>query len=248
MRHFSGIFRGLQVVVIGLSLALAGCSKSVEGETRKWSSNTARIGELSAQYPGFKSALEARKAAAQELHDAADKLDGEAKINKLAEANSALMKGFVDDLGDLDDKMKRLRDKRVEAAAQAGDESTRLAAKVAAEDAQKAIDRADAALRAGAADEAAATAVLRKIDGDLDTALRAVDKVLAVDKKKKDDAAAQKQAEVDAKASADAAEAAKVAPWKCDHCDSMNPHDETQCKSCGAPRPAAPADEAAAKK
>src|SRR5690606_8163019 len=120
--------------------------------------------------------------------------------------------------------------------------------KVAAEDAQRALDRADAALKAGAADEAAAAAVVKKIDGDLDTALKALDKVLAVDRAKKDEAAAAKQSEADAKAAAAAAEAAKTAPWKCAHCDSENPHDEGQCKSCGAPRPAAAAPDEAAKK
>ncbi|MEZ4454858.1 MAG: zinc finger Ran-binding domain-containing protein [Nannocystaceae bacterium] len=239
------VFRGLQVLVIGAALVIAGCSKSVEGETRKWSSNTAKVTEIATHYPGFKGALDARLGAATAIHDAADKLDGDAKIDKLSEANGALMKGFVGDLAGLDLRLKDLREKRVEVAAQAGDESSRLAAKVAAEDAQKALDRVDAALKAGAADEAAAAVILRKIDDDLDTAESALGKVLAADKKKKDDADAAKKAEADATKKAADDEAAKVAPWKCDHCDSENPHDATQCNSCGAPRPAAKKDEAA---
>lgn len=224
------------MVVLALSLAASACSKSVEGETQRWSTGTSRVAELSAQYPGFRGAIEARKAAAQKIHEAAAGLEGDAKIEKLAEANKALMGGFVDDLDDLDDKMKRLRESRVEAASKASDASSRLGASVAAEDAQRALERAEAALRAGAADEAGAAAVLKKVMGDLDTAQEAVDKVVAADRSKKADADAAKRADEAKTADAAAADAAAKAPWKCGYCESENPHDETSCKSCGAPR------------
>lgn len=236
--------RSLRVVLLG-ALLFAACSKSVEGETQRWATNSAKVTELAAVYPGFKPAIDARKAAATPLYDAAAALEGDAKIAKLAEANDALMRGFVGDLAALDAKIKALRERRVEAAAQAGDDSTRLAAKVAAEDAGQAIDRAEAALKAGAADEAAAAAILKKLHADLDTAKSAIDKVIAADQAKKDDAAKAKDevaADAAAKAAADAAEAAKLAPWKCGHCDSQNTHEHTSCQSCGAARPeAAPA-------
>lgn len=225
----------LSAVVLAIGLSVGACSKSVEGETKKWTTYSTRVTELSALYPGFKGALEARKQAAQKLHDAAGTLEGDAKISKLSEANKALMAGFVDDLDDIEAKIKRLREARVEAAAKAGD-TTQLGAKVAAEDAQRALDRVDEALKAGAADEAAAAAVLKKIGADLDTAQAALDKVLAVDQAKKDEAAAAKKAEVDAKdADAKAAEA-KVAPWTCTYCGSKNTHDKAACESCGAPK------------
>lgn len=219
-----------------LALVVGACSKSVEGESKKWDSNSAKITELAAQYPGFKPALEARKQSAQKLREAADGLADDAKIEKLSAANTALMTGFVRELDDIDDKMKKLRESRVEAASQADDSGSQLGAKVAAEDAQKALDRADATLKTGAADEAGAAAVLKKIASDLDAAQAAVDKVLEVTKRKKDDAAASKQAGDDAKKAADAAAEAKVTPWKCEYCGSQNPHDEASCKSCGAAR------------
>jgi len=42
-------------------LLLAACSKSVEGESKKWTANTATVTTLAAQYPGFQPAVEARK-------------------------------------------------------------------------------------------------------------------------------------------------------------------------------------------
>ncbi len=232
MKRYTSV---LSAVVLAIGLSVGACSKSVEGETKKWATYSTRVTELAAQYPGFKGAIEARKQAAQKLHDAADKLEGDDKIQKLAEANTALMAGFVDELDDLDDKVKKLREARVEAAAKAGD-TTKLGAKVAAEDAQKTLDRVDAALKSGAADEAAAAAVLKKIESDIDTAQSAIDKVLEVDQAKKDEAAAAKKAEADAKAADAKAADEKVAPWSCEYCGNKNAHDKTSCESCGAAR------------
>ncbi|MCB9567812.1 MAG: hypothetical protein H6710_11490 [Myxococcales bacterium] len=223
-------------LVIAAALVLGACSKSVEGETKKWTANTTKVSELEAQYPGLKPALEARKASAQKIYDDAAKLDGDAKIEKLAEANRALMTGFVDDLDDLDDKMKRLREARVEAASMAGDESSRLGAKVAAVDAEKALERAEAALKTGASDEASAAAVLKKVVSDIDTAQTAVNKVISADQAKKSAADAEKKAAEAKVDDAKAADEAKVAPWKCGYCDAENPHDAGNCNSCGAPR------------
>lgn len=222
----------LVVVLVGA------CSKTPESETKAWERNVATINELMATYPGFKAPLEARLGSAKQTFEAAADLAGDAQVDKMAEANSALMKGFVRDLDGVDRKMKELREKRVEAAAKAGDESTRLAAKLAAEDAQKALDRAEAALKKGAADEASADAILSKTKGDLDTARSAIDKVLKADKAKKEDAAAKDKAAADAKAQDKADAEAKVAPWTCEYCQSQNPHDATKCASCGASRSA----------
>jgi DNA repair exonuclease SbcCD ATPase subunit len=209
-----------------------GCKKTAEGEAAKWDAGVGQVKALIAQYPGFKPALEARLQKAQAIYDAAASLADEAKVDKMAEANTTLRRDFVADLGSLDDKMKQLREKRVEAAAQAGDASTRLGAQVAAEDAQKALDRAEKALEQGAADEAAAVAVLDKIEADLDAARAAIDKVVKADKDKKAAAAAAADADAQAKAAAEA----KVAPWKCEYCGTENKHDQTSCSSCGAPR------------
>ncbi|MCB9753768.1 MAG: hypothetical protein H6713_27820 [Myxococcales bacterium] len=229
--------RALFVLLMTMVLVLSGCSKSVEGETKKWKANEARITALSAQYPGFKAALDARKESASKLYKEADGLDGDAKIKKLAEANTALMTGFVRELDGLDGELKELREKRVEAAAKAGDKSSLLGAKVAAEDAQKTIERVDSTLKTGAKDEASATAVLKKITADIETAQSAIDKVLAIDKEKQDAKASDAKADADAKAAEKAAADAKVAPWKCEYCDNMNKHDSMKCESCGAARP-----------
>ncbi len=229
----------LSTVLMVLVLLSAACSKSVEGESNKWAANQTTVTTLAAQYPGFKDALEARKQSAQKIFDEAANLDGEAKIEKLSAANSTLMNGFVGDLNRIDSKLKKLRESRVEAASKAGDASGRLGAKVAAEDAQKTVDRVDKLLKQGAKDEASANAILKKALSDIKTAQSAIDKVTKVQKEKADKKEADKKAATDAKAKEKSDADAKTAPWTCEYCKSSNAHTETKCKSCGAPRPAA---------
>src|SRR5215470_1338519 len=103
----ASIQRLLFAWVAAFVVLVGGCKQTVEGETKAWESNVAQIKELAAQYPGFKPALDARLAAAQKIHDAADGLGDEEKIAKLSEANSAIRKDFVTDLAGLDAKMKK---------------------------------------------------------------------------------------------------------------------------------------------
>lgn len=228
----ANVTRTLLQFVAALLLFVAACSKTVEGEQKAWDSNVTEVKGLMAKYPGFKPALEARLASAQAIFDASKSLSGDAQIEKMSEANGAINRDFVAGLNGLEAKLKKLRESRVEAAAKAGDESSRLGAKVAADDAAKTIERVEATLATGAKDEAGAKAVLDKINGDIDTAQSAVDKVLGADADKKKDA--EKKSADEAKAKADAE--AKVADWKCEYCGTANKHDHAKCSGCGAAR------------
>ncbi len=229
--------RPLLLAVFAFCLLITGCAKSVEGETQRWESNVSTVNALSAKYPGMKPALEARLASAKATFDSAASQADDAKIKTLSAANNALMTGFVTDLNELDKSLAKLRESRVEAASMAGDESSRLAAKVAAEDAAATIKRVEKTLETGAKDEASAKAIVDQIKADIATAQKAVDKVLEGDKKKADaaaDKAATDKADAD-KAAAD--KKAETAEWVCKYCDAHNKHDATSCASCGAAKP-----------
>lgn len=240
--------RSLLALLATVMFLLGGCSKTVEGEQESWATNVKQVSALQATYPGFEPALKARMAEAEAVHAEAEGLSGDAKIEKLSAANSALTRGYVGKLKRIDADMKALREKRVKAAAKASDASSRLGAKVAAEDAQKALDRTEAALKRGASDEASANAVVDRIVSDLSTATKAVDEVLKADRDKKDAKAEDAEAK-DAKAAAAKVDAdAKVAPWSCEFCGSENPHTAGKCESCGAPKGKAKAAAKDAKK
>jgi hypothetical protein len=217
---------------------VVGCAKTVEGETKAWNDNVAQLNALIAQYPGFKPALEARLAAAKKTYDAASTMSGDPQIEQMAKANSEINAGFVTDLKGLDAKIKKLRESSVEVAAKAGDDSSRLGAKIAAENAQKSVASVEKLLATGAKDEAAATAVLKKAVGDLDSAQSAIDKVSAVDKDKGDKKAADEKAATDKATTEKAAAEAKVADWTCEYCNTPNKADVGVCSSCGAPKAA----------
>lgn len=218
-------------------LLVTACAKTVEGESKKWDANVTKVNALGAKYPGMKPALDARLAASKATWDSANGIsDEESKIKAMAAANSAIMAGFVTKLDGVEGSLAKLRESRVSAASMAGDESSRLAAKLAAEDAQKTIDRVEKTLKDGAKDEASATAVVDKVVADIETAQKAVDKVLEGDKKKAEDKAAADKAADDKAAKADADKAAAVADWTCEYCGTANKHDATACSSCGAPK------------
>ena len=231
------------LVLLSVIVLTLGCSKTPEGETKKWDANKKEVNALMAQYPGMKAPLQARLDAATKTWDAASGMSGDEQVKKMAAANSELMGGFVGQLGDVSDKLKKLRESAAEVTAKATDESSRQGAKVAAEDAKKTVDRVEKTLTTGAKDEAGATAVMKKVMDDIATSQSAIDKVAGADKEKTDkkeqekadEKAAADKAAAD-KAAADKAAADKVADWTCEYCDAVNKHDATSCTSCSEPR------------
>jgi len=223
---------------------LGGCKKTVENQTAAWKSNVKTVESLMAKYPGFKPALQARLDEAKPIHEAAAGLEGDAAIDKLSSANGTLMKGFVRELGRVEEVSKKLREARVEVTAKASDASIREGAKVAAADAEKALNRAEEALKKGAKNPSDADAIVKKIIGDLETAQKAIDKVRGAQSDKDNKAKADK----DAAAKKDADAKAAVADWKCEYCGKMNPHDKKECGGCGAPQTGGKKPDAAAKK
>lgn len=229
MRETHMLRWSLVLVLVGM-VAIGACKKSVEGESKAWTSNTAQVKELLTLYPAFAPAINEQLQTAQAVFDQAKGLAEEQAAEKLAAANSALTKGFVGKLGGLDQRVKGLRGKLVDAATASGDEGDRLGVKVAAEDATKTLAQIEAALKVGAKDVASADVVLKKLDSDLETAEKNIDKVIKAAKSKKDEKAS---ASADKKADEVKKEAEK-APWTCEYCGSSNAADLTKCSSCGA--------------
>ncbi len=230
-------------LLLTLFTVFGGCKQTVENQTAAWKSNVKTVEALQAKYPGFKPALQARIDEATPMHEAAGSLEGDAAIEKLSAANGALMKGFVRELDKIETVSKKLREARVEATAKASDPSIRAGAKVAADDAEKALSRAEAALKTGAKNPNEADAIVKKVLADLETAQSAIDKVSGVQSDKDSKAKADKDA-----ANQDAEDAKEaVADWKCSYCGNLNPHDHNECGGCGAGKSGKKPDEAAKK-
>jgi len=227
-------------VLVAVVLLVPACKKTVEGETKAWTRNTQTIQELNALHPGFAAALKEQQDGAQALMASAKSIsDPEASAKKMAEANSALVGGFVMTLRGVDSKTRGVREKSVTATTTATDVVDRIAARQASDDAQRVIATAEDFLQRGAPNVAAATAILRKVDEDLSAAERNLDRVIqnARNKRTAAKAGAAGTAAAGAGAAGAAGQAKPVAAgWKCSYCNFANEPTAARCRNCGATR------------
>ena len=241
------MFKTKVVMLLVLALAVSGCTKTVEGEAKRWSSNLQKVKKLSALHPGFADALAEQQKKAEAVMKAAKEMgDKEAAAKKMGEANSLLSSGFVSKLSRYDDRVRKLREKIVDVKSKAKGKTMRGAADEAARDARKAVDRASELLKKGAKDAATAGVLLGKVDADLKVAERNLDSLLrqankaAKDKKAhkagKDKKGADKDTKGTAAAGKDVKKPAAAAPWTCSYCDKKNPASAAKCANCGAAR------------
>lgn len=233
--------RGIVVAVVGLAIALGTttCKKTQEGETKNWDRNNRRIEELIALYPGFAPAIRTQLAQAQAGMDAAKGIsNAQESARKMSESNSMLSGGFIGSLGDVANKVKKIREKVMTASSFAPAGTDQLAARTVVADAQRVLMAVDESLRRGAADPVAATAVLRRVDSDLSDAARNLDRFIDASKKQQEAAKGTPAAAPAAALGAAGAEAPKAvaAQWKCKYCGKMQEDSARKCKSCGASR------------
>ncbi len=221
-------------------LAIAGCKKTVKGESKRWTSNNQTVDELGVLYPNFKKPLEEQRAKAKAAMDAAEKVEEKKKrISQMSSANNLLMAGFVGQLSDVDATKKKIDERIVEVSGKAADQADRMSAQQAAENAKRVLAQVDATLKKGAPDVTSANIILKKVTADLRAAEENLDKAasMAQDKQtaKTDKATAEKAAADKAAQEKKAAET-----WTCEFCGTVNKTaDGNKCGNCGADRPAA---------
>jgi hypothetical protein len=224
-------------VILATALLFAGCKKTVEGETKQWERSVTRTQELTALYPGFSAPLKEQLKQAQTVMDAAKAItDTEAAAKKMADANSMLNGGFVGILGRVDDQKKQLREKLVTASTSAASGADRLGVKTVSDDAQRVLTSVDGLLKQGATDAIGANAVLKKVQGEIESAISNVDRVIDSAKKRVE---AKKAPTKDPGATTGGATKTEVVakPWKCAYCSASNDPTAKKCTNCGAPHP-----------
>ena len=221
--------RALGIILMAV-LTFAACKKTVEGETKSWEANKKKVNGLKALYPGFSKALDTQMETANALMESAKSMsDAEASAKKMAAANSQLSGGFVSKLSGVDDKVKKLRRKLVDATNASKGQQGLLTALVGIKDAERTMKKVDERLAKGAGDVAGAEAVMKQVDSDLDSSLRIVNRILKKAKEK------TKATSADKKGSAvGGAKPAKKAAWKCAYCKRSNPGTAQKCGGCGA--------------
>lgn len=208
------------------------CKKTVEGESKRWERNLTQVQELKALYPGFSKALDEQQKKAQAAMEAAKAVgDAEQSAKAMAEANGLLGGGFVGSLAGMDSKLRVIREKMVKATTAAGDKTDRQAAKQVTDDAQRQIGSLDQTLKQGAENAVAASAIVRKVQADLEAIEKNLDHVISAATEKKEAVKAD-PAKADPAAPAPAA-----ADWTCEYCQKANPAAAGKCGNCGADKP-----------
>lgn len=223
-----------QTISIAAALVLAftvaaGCKKSVKGEESRWASANKRATEAAALYPGFKDAIEERRAVAVAAYDAAQAIEDEKqKIDKLSSTNRLLTTGFVSRLAGVGDEIQDLRSMMVEAAGAAAEGAAKAKVTEAIKQTKAIVAQVESLLQKGAPTAVAAEAVMNRVTKDLTAAKAHLASATPAPAKAKPDTTT---------ATAPAADT-EPARWTCEYCDHSNEHDATKCANCGAAKSA----------
>src|ERR1700747_1353844 len=111
-----GSMRGLVVVLLGTSLFVGGCKKTVGEENTAWDRNIQKLNELATLYPGFANALHAQQKAAEDAMAQARSIgDKEAAAKAMSSANAMIDSGWVYSLSQIESKKRTLSQKIVSA-------------------------------------------------------------------------------------------------------------------------------------
>lgn len=223
------------LVLLSLAALIPACSKTVEGESKRWTRNTQQIQKLSALYPGFAAPLKVQLATATTAMESAKKVsDKEAAAKAMSSANGLLSGGFVGKLSNLDGKIKKVQSAATTAATAAADKTDRMAARQVSDAAKQVVKEVKAVLKKGAKDVASAGAILDKADSDLKAAQKNLKTVIDAAKKKKESKEKVKEEKKDEVKKDEVKKEKAKAKWKCSYCDHMNDPAAGKCTECGA--------------
>ena len=223
----------LKLGVLALAFAMlagVGCKKSVKGEESRWTSANNKVNELAVLYPGFKAALDARRAQAKTVYDAAQGISEEKEqIKKLSEANNLLSGGFVDELSKLDEQLKGFRGQLIEATGAKVEGADMRKNQAAIDEAKRTLDGIDTLIKKGARDAATADIVMGQVAKELTVVKNHI--ALAMPAPTEATPAANA---ADPGAAAAAPVKAEPVSWTCEYCQHSNEPGAETCSQCGA--------------
>jgi len=222
------------------TLVIISCGPSLESENENWEKNLDAAATLKAEYPVFKSLIDAKIEEATKLWDEASKISNEdQKLDKMVAANDILEKGSIGNLKNMKSRIADLKSRK-ESLMKLKTPNYQLESRVqkAFATAEMAIKEADAVLymvpeNFNISD---APAKIDKAWTTINDAYKEVEIIIENINKENNTIAsekAKKEQEVkDEKVKAEEA----VADVKCSYCGTLNAHDYSKCKSCGAPK------------
>jgi len=231
----------MKKLFILLSIAvfsLVNCGPSMESENKAWQQNLDAAKNLKSEYPVFAALIDLKIEEATKLWNESSKITNEdQKLDKMVAANDLLDAGTIGNLQNMKSKISDLKAKKEGLMKlKTPDEQTETRAQAAFETVNNAVAKAEEVLTMSQTDFNISDAPV-KIDmawNGLTDAYREVEIIIDnINKETKaveDEKAKTEQQAKDEKLKAEEA----VKDIKCPYCATMNPHDYSKCKSCGA--------------
>jgi hypothetical protein len=216
------------LLLAGLTFFAAACKRTAEGEKASYEQNKKRLEKLGAEYPGFKTALQALITEAEPEWKKAEGLSGEEQIKAMAAVNGKLAPNYVYSLERLKDDLNALKDAKTKAPQQVKTDGEKASLAAAIEEANITLNRIEGELKSREA--STGTEVQAIVEGwkkEIEAAKKRIDDIAGVASQAKEEE--KKNAE-----EAQKKEEAAKAPIKCKKCGTKCDPTKGECKKCSA--------------
>lgn len=226
--------KSLLLIVI-MAFAVMSCKKTVESEQKAWESNLRRASQITFEFPQFANLIKEQIDAAQQImNDASAIADEKAKIEKMAEANVQVMKGFVRNLEDIKSTKTSIRKKATDARGLKAQYNEMTMINQAIFDGEKVILESDSKIKTVVNTRTEADSLTGLVLTDMKNAESNLDRAIAV-VKDRESAEKAKIEETQKQLVADKTAKEKAeAPIICKYCGTSNLPTAVTCKGCGA--------------
>jgi hypothetical protein len=223
-----------------ICFVLISCGPSMESENKAWQSNLEATKNLKTEYPVFATLIDLKITEATKLWTEASNISKEdEKLKKMVAANDLLDDGCIGNLQNMKSKVSDLKSKKESLMElKTTDDLMESRVQTILESVEDAIKKAEKVIYMSVSDYNIqdAPGKIDKAFNKLTDAYREVEimidninkenQTIANDKSQKEQEVKDQQIKAE--------EAAK--DIKCPYCGTMNSHDYSKCKSCGAPK------------
>lgn len=221
--------------ILIITIAVLSCKKTVESEQKAWESNLRRANQITFEYPNYTNLVKEQIDFAQRImNEAVSITDEKAKIDKMADANVQIMKGFIRNLEDIKSSKTNIRRKATEARGLKALYNEMAMINQAIFEGERAISDSDIKTRTVVNSRSEADSLTSLILADMKNTESNLDRAIAV-VKDRESAEKAKIAETQKQQLADqTAKEKSEAPIICKYCGTSNLATALTCKGCGA--------------
>ena len=219
---------------------LNSCGPSLESENESWKKNLDALSALKTEFPVFKPLIDAKIEEATKLWDEASKISKEEeKLDKMVAANDVLEKGSIGNLKNMKSRIADLKSKK-ESLMKLKTPNYQLESRV-----QKAFATVEMAIKEadGVLYMVPENFNINDAPGKIDKAWTSINdaykevEIIIENINKENNTIASEKAKKEQEVKDEKVKAEEaVADIKCSYCGTMNAHDYSKCKSCGAPK------------